>query len=250
MQSFKTVSGEARSPKSNYLPSSGAILVPSDGLPNNAFQGQPIALRHVRRLTNSNAYAAAHGMPLTAHVTIHFRLAEGFTREAWARFQTRLLDKASRWLKRQGVPVAFVWTREDGPRKGPHLHLLIHLPRRLWGAFHRFLLSAGRFQTADGTSEAIVISGGQWGMLVETMRAGALRYVLKSLSASPGTLDALGIRPHATKPMLLQRCGVSNTLSQKARRESGWIELKSIPELHAQLNPANDNRAEAAHVEA
>jgi hypothetical protein len=209
-------------------------------------RGQSLTLRHVRQLSNGAAFAAAEGHPLTALVTIHLRLAERFRPEDWAAFQTRLLDKMSRWLQRQRLPVAFAWVREDGPRKGPHLHLLLHLPYSHWGVFHRYLIFAGRFQFSDKGGKAIVITGGRFGMLVERMQAGALRYCLKSLDASANTFTALGLRPYSTNPVPLKRCGVSATIGRKARKEAGWIERTSFPDLAAQLHPANDNVAEAA----
>lgn len=246
---INTAPGDVWSAESNYTPLPEAFSDPSDSLPDNAFHGQPLALRHVRQLANAAAFATAQGCSLTAHVTIHFRLAEGFTPETWATFQTKLLDKASRWLKRRGLPVAFVWTREDGPRKGPHLHLLVHLPHAHWAAFHRFLIYAGRFQVSDAGGKAIVITGGSWGMMAQTMRSGALRYILKSLEASTSTLDALGIRQQPTRPVMLKRCGVSTTIAQKARQEAGWVDMRTFPELHAHLHPAaNDNAVEASHA--
>lgn len=232
--------GDARSGQSHCLP------FPAH--PNDTPAGQPLALRHVRQLTNAEAFSASLGQPLTAHVTLHLRLVEGFHEEAWAEFQSALLDRASRWLKRQGLPVAFAWVRESGSKKGPHLHLLIHLPHQHWGAFHRFLSFTGRFQASDESGEAIVITGGSWGMYVPTMRSGVLRYLLKSLEASASTVAALGLRQQPTRPVPLKRCGVSTTLAQKARREAGWVELRSIPELHAHLHPANDNATEALHA--
>ncbi|SDB75052.1 hypothetical protein [Belnapia rosea] len=199
-------------------------------------------------MANAMAFAAARGTPLTVHATFHLRFAEGFTEASWASFQTTFLDKIARWLKRRGIPVAYAWTRECGPVKGPHLHLLLHLPCAHWKAFKRFVIFAGRFQESDGVSQAVVLSGAKWGMWKETMQAGALRYLLKSLDASASTLEALGIRPEATCPVMVKRCGVSTTLAQKARREARWIELRSLPELHGRLNPANNNQVEVRHA--
>jgi hypothetical protein len=213
--------------------------------PDVVKRGKSLTLRHVKQLSNGAAFAAAKGHPLTALVTLHLRLAEQFRPEDWSAFQTSLFDRMSRWLQRQRLPVAFAWVREDGSRKGPHVHLLVCLPHSHWGAFHRYLIFAGRFRANDESGKAIVITGGRFGMLVETMQAGALRYCLKSLEASTDTLAALGLRPHPTKPVPLKRCGVSNTIGRKARKEAGWVERTSFPELAAHLHPSNDNQAEA-----
>lgn len=233
--------GDAGIAESNYLP----FPDDPDFIPDAEIRGQPLTLRHVRQLANGAAFASDQRMPLTALVTIHLRLAEQFRPEDWSSFQTTLLDKMGRWLQRQKLSVAFAWCREDGPRKGPHLHLLVHLPHSHWGAFHRYLTYAGRFHANDESGKAIVITGGKFGMLVETMQAGALRYCLKSLAAPSSILEALGIRPQATRPVPFKRCGISTTIAQKARKAAGWIERTSFPELAAHLHPVNDNQAGA-----
>lgn len=198
--------------------------------------GMPLLPRHARQLVNSAAFAAAQGMPFTAHVTIHFRLAEGFTPETWPSFQTDLLDKMSRWLARQGIPVAFAWVRENGPVKAEHLHMAIHLPHQHWGAFKRYLIFAGRFTASDAGGEAIKVTGGRFGMYAPTMRAGACRYILKSMAEAK--CKALGIRHKPTLPVTVKRCGISASIGPKARKAAGWVELRNLPDLHAHLNPA------------
>jgi hypothetical protein len=210
--------------------------------------GNQLLPRHVQQLANAGAFAASRGTPLTAHATIHWPLAEGFTPERWAAHQSDLFDKMSRWLTRHGIPVAFAWVRENGPEKGEHTHTLLHLPQPMWGAFKRFMLKAGNFTVADASGEAIRISGGRFGMYADTMRAGVARYILKSLS--PTTCEALGIRHKPTLPVGIKRAGVSFSIGPQARQAAGWQELRSLPELHAHLHPAaNDNQAgEACHV--
>ena len=205
-------------------------------LPQPIGTGNQLLPRHARQLINGEAFAASQGMPLTAHVTIHLRLAESFTTETWPAFQTDLLDKASRWLRRKGIPVAFAWVRENGPVKGEHLHLALHLPQPMWGAFKRYLLHAGRFTACGVGGEAIRISGGRFGMYAATMRAGACRYVLKSLS--PITCIALGIRHQPTRPVTIKRCGVSASIGPKMRKAAGWPDLKTVLEMRAHLHPA------------
>jgi hypothetical protein len=234
---------------SGSIPDGPSNCFPFQGHPGHLAEASPetgnqLVTRHVRQLVNAGAYAASIGSPFTAHVTLHLRLAECFSPETWAAYQTDLLEKMSRWLTRNGISVAFAWVRENGPVKGEHLHLLLHLPQPMWGAFKRFMLKAGGFTPADASGEAIRISGGRFGMYAETMRAGAARYILKSLS--PTTCNALGIRHKPTLPVPVKRCGASDTIGPKARKAAGWVELRSLPELHAHLNPAaaNDNHAE------
>jgi hypothetical protein len=202
---------------------------------DEAVPGRHLSLKNIRQLVNAEAFAASRRWPLCAHVTVHFRLAEGFTEETWSAFQTDLLDRAARWLTRRSLPVAFVWTRENGQVKGPHLHWLLHLPHAYWTRFKAFLLHAGRFEVSDAGGEAIRISGGAFGMLAPTMRAGVLRYICKSADCSDRTMDALGIRPSPTLPVHLKRCAASHTIGLEARRLAGWKEMRALPELRAHL---------------
>ena len=44
------------------------------------------------------------------------------------KFVTDYLEHARKWLKRHGLPVAYLYTLENGKNKGIHVHLLIHVP--------------------------------------------------------------------------------------------------------------------------
>jgi hypothetical protein len=229
------------------LPRDGGNWITLDNPPS----GHQLSLKHLRRLVNAEAFAAATDRPLCAHITIYLGLAEGFTEASWSEFQTALFDKAARWLQRHDVPVAFAWVRENGSVKSAHVHWLVHVPFAMWGRFKTYLLHAGRFAVSDASGEAIRISGGRFGMMAPRMRSGVLRYVAKSLVCPEATMGALGIRPVPSLPVALQRVGVSHTISQLARKKAGWQELRTIAELHAHLHPvprpANDNTAEAVH---
>ncbi|MDO9713888.1 hypothetical protein [Paracraurococcus lichenis] len=193
---------------------------------------------------NSEAFAASIGKPLTVHATLHNAQSSSFSEESWSTFQNRIFDKMSRWLSRREILPAFVWTRECGPQKGAHTHLMLHLPCQHWAAFKDFVLSTGEFSQANigQPGEAIRLNGGVFGMMSPNRRAGALKYLLKSLD-NPRHRDALGIRHEPSEPVFCLRAGVSRSLSHQARAAAGWVELTTLAELRAHLHPAEGAKA-------
>lgn len=220
---------------------------PADAI---AGAGRQLLLRDARKLLNAEAFTAAQGHPWLVHATLHLPLAEGFSVATWADFQTDLLDKLSRWMGRRGLIPTYAWVRESGPVKGPHLHLLLPVPKPMWSALKLYLLRIGGFTPYGAGGEAVRLSGGAFGTYTPRMRAGLACYVLKSLS--PADCTALGIRHEATEPVPLKRCGVSTNIATQARQAAGWVELRSIPEMYTRLHPAaaNDNRVEVANASA
>lgn len=100
--------------------------------------------RQVRGLIDAAAYAAATGRPFNRHWTVHYERAEIPDSEG-ATFVTRLLSAVRRSLKKQGVEQAAIWVRENGPGKGGHVHILMHIPAaiNLRNMTRRWIVSAG-----------------------------------------------------------------------------------------------------------
>ena len=94
-----------------------------------------ITFEQATNLIEAAQFAAAAGMPLNRHVTIHWEQA-GISdeRAAWAtgRFQKLACD----WIASRGGCFAWAWVRENDPvfgslhghAKGSHVHILMHLP--------------------------------------------------------------------------------------------------------------------------
>jgi hypothetical protein len=71
--------------------------------------------------------AAAMGLPLNAHVTIHWE-RQGVPDSAAAKATGSFLTCVRDWLRKQGLPFAYAYARENGDGKGSHVHILLHLP--------------------------------------------------------------------------------------------------------------------------
>ena len=126
----------------------------SDGLTLAQVEGIRAAAQAAMRL----------GIPLNAHVTIHWerlRVSDGAAAAATGAFLTRVRD----WLRKQGLPFAYAYARENGDGKGSHVHILAHLPAGADWASHR----SKRWLSA--------IAGGFYqGGAIVTKRIGGTRY--------------------------------------------------------------------------
>ncbi|MFC7739272.1 hypothetical protein ACFQX4_26720 [Roseomonas sp. GCM10028921] len=214
-----------------------------------------LSLGDVRQLVNAHAYATALGRPLNAHLIVHLVNARGFTAENGSAWRSHFLDKLHRHLHRTGTPPAYLWVRETAARKGPHLHVLLHLHN--WTA-QRAPLIAYVLRTAFPPEAAALthphapvrITGGRFGMGTDRMRAGVLRYVCKGIDPCATyrlrgdgrdqtviVSDVIGVEPSDAPPLPGQRYGASHSLGPAARRAAGWQEMHDLNDLARHLNP-------------
>ena len=93
----------------------------------------------------------------------------------------------------------------------------------------------------------MLITGGDYGMQTQPMRAGLLKYLAKGMNQrdfhyagreTVNIMDFLGVEHRGTPlPVPIKREGCSETINAKARSRAGWTELRSMSELHAALHP-------------
>jgi hypothetical protein len=187
-----------------------------------------------RNLIEATCFAVHVDLPFNRMVTIHWdaaRVADDL--EATGLF----LKLASDWLRRHGGKTAFVWVRENGPGKGRHVHILMHLPPDLAREFNRhqrrWLQSCGAEWRAKvllsrpvGRSLRQALSGGAdyEGNLSE-----ALQYVLKGVDHR--ARETLGIeRSEPGGQVVGKRCGVSMNIGRETRRKAnnGYSQSASL----------------------
>jgi hypothetical protein len=202
-----------------------------------------LPFQSAKNVINGVAYAASIGTPLTVHLTTHWDLFRKFDPGDPIGSQGRIINRCTNWLADRGIPIRYVWIRENGRHKHEHLHWLLHLPVRHWRDFRAFLTHAGGCYRIPGRTDVpFKMEGNQWGMWKPTMWAGATKYILKSMCPSArlaGTpiMDALGIRHQRSLPLQGMRAGVSRSLNKTTRSRAGWRELDTLDQLHATLNP-------------
>lgn len=233
--------------KSSHRPSSL-----EDGARDDARQRPRIGGDHARlslddlkSIINGHAFARRIGRDLNAHVTIRLDRAPGFAWEHWSVWQGKLLDRLTQWLHRQGIPPAFLWVKESGRSNKTHLHMLLHLSDfvRQQPMAEEFIRETGHFIPDQPGHRAVVITGGDTGMNVPTMQAGALIYALKGIDPKAERLGvniacALGIEPHRYGQHITGRLHrLSHSIDRTARRDAGWKEIRDLQHLRFHLHP-------------
>lgn len=172
------------------------------------------------KLLDAKERALRMGMPFNRFSTVHWEAA-GVTDDLKA--TGRLLKLMGDWLRSRGRQAAFVWVRENGHRKGAHVHILLHLPPALIDAFNR------------RQRGWLAVCGAQWrGGVLKTRSIGrtyrqalgggldyldnlaeTVDYVLKG--ADHRARERFGIRRCGDGGTVVgKRCGVSENLGQAA----------------------------------
>ena len=166
-----------------------------------------------RGLIEATGFAVRSGLPFNRMVTIHW---EAGRVEDDLKATARFLKLAGDWVRRQGGVLAFLWVRENGPGKGRHVHILMHLPPDLARAFNRcqrrWLRACGAIWRAGvllsrpvARSLSHALTGGPD---YDANLAEALGYLLKG--ADGPAREAFGIRRReAGGSVVGKRCGVS-----------------------------------------
>ena len=89
-----------------------------------------ISMRQCSNLMEAVQFAKAIGLPLVAHLTLHWSLTDIGDDPNGALF-AKVREGLNKWLHRRGVAFAAVWSRErqsGGQSDVVHCHLLFHLP--------------------------------------------------------------------------------------------------------------------------
>lgn len=184
-----------------------------------------ITLKQASDLLDAAKYAAGVGLPLNRHVTIHWERAGVCDSDA-AAATGRFLHLAGDWTRARGGRLAWNWVRENGERKGSHVHILCHFPAGLeWGPMQRSWLKrvtgapyrAGVIHTAriGGRANA----AGTAPDLYAVNLAAVVGYVIKG--ASSGAAAALGLE--RVKPggrIIGKRAATSQNIGRAARARS------------------------------
>lgn len=184
-------------------------------------------------MLNAWAFAAQVGMPLNVKVTIHW----GWLRivsEKSAKERLRLfLHRLGNWLRRQGVPLVYIWVHEVAPGTGLHTHIVLSV-----GATARELIATALSQKApefligeDGElppDNAVMVSRSRYlpSRIARTdpQLRGKIAYLLKGADAATAAL--IGIEPNPRKAGTVQRrrvC-VAHSIGPTARAGTDWHE--------------------------
>jgi hypothetical protein len=89
-----------------------------------------VAMRQASNIIEAVKFAKLIGLPLVAHLTIHWSLTDVGDDPDGTLF-AKVREGLNKWLNRQGVVSAAAWARErqaQGQSDVVHCHLLLHLP--------------------------------------------------------------------------------------------------------------------------
>jgi hypothetical protein len=131
-------------------------------------------------------------------------------------------------MRSRGVKTAFVWVRENGPGKGAHVHILLHLPPGLSDPFNR--RQRGWLKACGGVWKKGVLKSRPIGrdlrhfagqgparVTYEANLKAVVGYVLKG--ADEVTRQALQIQRVEPGGVIVgKRCGASQNIGPDARR--------------------------------
>lgn len=164
-----------------------------------------LTLRQVQSTIEAAQFAAASGIPLNRHITVHWQDA-GVPDNQAAAATGAFIKLASQFLQKRGEPFAYVWNREndDGDGcKGSHVHILAHVGPDAAPAFVAMQRGWLRRVTGNPYRKGVIQTAriGGWLRAAETApevyreNLGAiLAYVVKG--ASSEAARALGLLRH------------------------------------------------------
>lgn len=176
-------------------------------------------------IIDATDFALALGFGFNRFVTIHWE-AGGVTDDLAA--TGRWLKLVGDWIRSRGGTVAYVWVRENGPGKGSHVHILMHLPPALSDPFNR--RQRGWLKACGAVSKKGVLKSRPIGRdlrhfagdgparpTYEANLKAVVDYILKG--ADDATRQALEIgRSEPGGVIVGKRCGASQNIGADARR--------------------------------
>lgn len=181
-----------------------------------------LTLAQCEKLAAAAEYAEQLGLPFNRHWTVHYESA-GIDEANATAFIRRLLKLSGDYARRNGAQLAAVWCRENGKRKGGHVHILLHLPAALplKGYTRRWVRLAGgqcrkgvsHVRSIGGNLKAAKSGGERYKQNVANVRA----YLMKGATGAAG--KALGLERYGIGGLVVgKRCGWTQNIGDAARK--------------------------------
>lgn len=183
-----------------------------------------LSYKQVANLIAATGHANLVGLPLTRMITIHWESA-GVPLAGMARATGRYIDLLTKALARRGHCTAWLWTHENGDRKGGHCHLLVHVPADLVSVLTGLQRGWLRRITGKPYRARAIHSkpiGGRLGLEKGNLELhminleAALAYVVKGVSPEAASQFPLK-RLEPGGRVIGKRCGTSQNIGAKAR---------------------------------
>ena len=205
----------------------GPDSIPSRGGAHNRADRQSDGLTRaqVRNLKAAASHADRIGLPLNRMITVHWESA-GVPLLGMAKATGHFLDLLSKALSRHGARTAWIWTHENGDRKGGHCHILAHVPPNLVAVLTGLQRGWLRRITGRAYTARVIASrpvGGQLGLeagnppVHAANLSAALAYCLKGICFQTQA-EATAILDQSGGLVIGKRCGNSQNIGPKARK--------------------------------
>ncbi len=174
---------------------------------------QSLTQKQVIALFNAGENAFNLGCPLNRFITIHYD--DYADKKRPQKFVLQYLEHSRKWLQRRGLPVAYVYTLENGKHKGIHVHLLLHIPKGYQVAYKRAMRRWLPFEVKRPRVVFEDIQYPNFGDLSPLHAVlGTLSYMCKGLDP----LTPLNEINHADQGEIMgRRWGISKALKTKRR---------------------------------
>ena len=172
-----------------------------------------ICLKAAENIVLAAGFADQLGLPLNRFVTV---LWEGG--QSIGTIQTRqglFIERMSKWLRYRNVSPAYLWVIENGPAKGLHSHILIHVPSKHLKAFKR---KAPTWVDGPIDKSTVDIRRTRYGHGLNRWNGlkGRLRYILKGGDKAVSSLMRINLKHQGT--VVGKRSGTSQNIGVKARQ--------------------------------
>ncbi len=165
----------------------------------------------VEKLFKAGEKAFELDCPLSRFITIHFD--DYADQKRPQKFIVEFLSHARKWLKRRNIPVAYLYTLENGKIKGLHAHLLIHIPNGYQIEFKRAMAGWLPFEVKKPKVKFKGIQYPLYDKLTPFNGCyGTLQYICKGVDPKDTTY---GIKPKYQRKIMGRRWGISELLLTK-----------------------------------
>jgi hypothetical protein len=169
---------------------------------------QHLKEHEVKKLFQACKIAYENGNPVNRFFTIQYD--DYATPKRPQELITKIMEYSRKWLQRRGLPVAYLYTLENGKIKGIHAHILIHIPAHYQVKYTKALARWLPFEWSKGRVEVKILKYPDYGELSPLSHAyGVMRYLCKGIEPES---NIHGIKPKYQGVIYGKRYGIAITI--------------------------------------
>ncbi len=205
-------------------------------------QTDSVSVLQFQKAYRAVAFANCMGLMMNTAVDIAWSTAGVEGDLAVTARQRDLLDALRRWCDRNGLPAAWIWVLEQGPKLGLHSHILMHVPDEHVDKFRQYAtVTLSRLvvkRLANTKASKTLLIAHRWGNQI-TPQWLRFKYMMKGLTADSQLpardefenaikfSERVAVRPKPQGQVRVKRLGVSRALDHAACKS--WAALNDFP---------------------